>query len=107
MTEISSQLDAARDRLRDETPTPYLTVEEAADLARCHPATIRRAFGAGALRAFRPAHRVLLREDDVRAWVEGKAAVEEERPRPGRGRQRRQKPGSVLELRQLEREAAR
>ena len=107
MSEISAQLQAARDRLQDDhvATAPYLTVEEAARLARCNPKTIRRAFTSGSLRAFRPAHRVLLREDDVRAWVEGQAAaVPVERPHPGRSRPRRAAPGSVRDLRDMERE---
>lgn len=105
---ISDQLDAARDRLKSETPGPgYLTVDEAAELARCAPKTIRRAFTSGALRAFRPAHRVLLREDDVRAWVESQAATRSELPRPGRSRPRRVAPGSVADLRERERELSR
>jgi excisionase family DNA binding protein len=107
MTEISTDLDAARERLRDQAPAPYLTVGEAAQLARCNPKTIRRAFTAGTLRAFRPAHRVLLREDDVRAWIEGQAAAEPEPPRAGRSRSRRPAPGSVASLRDMERQAGR
>lgn len=105
MTEIAASLDAARDRLRARVPVrdpgEYLTVEEAARLARCHPKTIRRAFQAESLRAFRPARRVLLREDDVRAWVEARGAAEPERPR--RVRLGRPEPGSVAALRDMER----
>lgn len=89
------------------TPTaPYLTVDEAAGLARVSTKTIRRAFTSGALRAFRPAHRVLLREDDVRAWVESQAAATESRPRP-RARTRRPAPGSVTQLREMDSELSR
>jgi excisionase family DNA binding protein len=97
---------------REPAPVAYLTVPEAAGLARCHERTIRRAFEAGALPAFRPAHRVLLREDDVRAWVESQSAVETER-RPERTRRSRSSakpapasataPGSVAALREIQR----
>lgn len=88
-----------------EAEPELLTVTEAAAIAHCHPKTIRRAFTSGRLRAFRPAHRVLLREDDVRAWVESQTAVTEPAPpRAGRSRSRRPAPGSVAALRELERE---
>jgi len=105
MTDISTRLDEAR----DQTSAPYLTVEEAAKLARCNPKTIRRAFTDGRLRAFRPAHRVLLREDDVRAWVEGRSAVEVApgRRRSAAPRSRRPATGSVASLKSLEREVSR
>lgn len=105
VTEIAASLDAARDRLRDHAPPAvYLTVEEAARLARCNPKTVRRAFESGSLRAFRPARRVLLRDDDVRAWVEARAAAEPERSRPVRARRaRRAEPtASVAMLRDME-----
>ncbi len=110
MTEIASSLDAARERLRDQTPASgYLTVEEAARLARCNPKTIRRAFTSGALRAFKPTTRVLLREEDVRAWIEGHTAAVEPsgRHRGGESRPRRPAPGSVASLRDMERELTR
>jgi excisionase family DNA binding protein len=49
----------------------YLTVEEVADLARCHHNTVRRAIDRGRIMAFRPAGRILVREADARAWIEG------------------------------------
>ena len=85
----------------------YLTVSEAAQLARCSEKTIRRAFAAGRLRAFRPAGRVLLREDELRAWVERRAAAPAHREPPNRARARRTQPGSVASLRALERELTR
>lgn len=96
------------DRAGDREPdagAELLTVSEAAAIARCNPKTIRRAFTAGRLRAFRPAHKILLREDDVRAWVESQTAVTEPAPpRAGRSRSRRPAPGSVAALRDLERD---
>jgi excisionase family DNA binding protein len=102
VNEISSQLDEARERLRSQTPTPYLTVEEAAQLARCHPKTIHRAQRSGELRSFRPAHRILLKEEDVRAWIEAESERRAPRPRPAQ-RPRRAQPGSVSRLRDIER----
>lgn len=106
-------IDAAQLHLADEpdaaapAPEPYLTVEDAAAIARCSAKTIRRAIYAGQLRAFRPATRVLLREADVRAWVESRSAAADTcQPRP-RGQIRRPRPGSVQALRDLERELAR
>jgi len=108
MTEIASSLDAARERLRDQAPASgYLTVEEAAHLARCNPKTIRRAFTSGALRAFKPTSRVLLREEDVRAWIEGHTATTPYEHRGGPSRPRRPAPGSVASLRDMERELTR
>jgi excisionase family DNA binding protein len=103
--EMAGQLDG---------PSPgYLTVEEAALLARCNPMTIRRAWKAGALTAFRPAHRVLLREADVREWIERRAAWEPDAPRTPRAARRRSgsngkpTPGSAADLREIERNLTR
>jgi len=49
----------------------YLTVDEVAELARCHHNTVRRAIDRGRLTAFRPAGRILVREPDARTWIEG------------------------------------
>jgi excisionase family DNA binding protein len=49
----------------------YLTVEEVAELARCHHNTVRRAIDRRRITAFRPAGRILVREADARAWIEG------------------------------------
>jgi excisionase family DNA binding protein len=109
MSDVSSDLDAARDRLREQArDSEYLTVPEAAQLARCNPMTIRRAFTAGVLPAFRPAHRVLLRESDVREWIESRPAVAPDRPRPARKSRRRPAPngkpvpGSAAHLREID-----
>ncbi len=104
--------------MSDSEQTPgYLTVEEAAMLARCNPMTIRRAFRAGALTAFRPAHRLLLREADVRAWIERKPASDPQRPartprrtgtgRPLPGANGKPVPGSAADLRAIERNLTR
>lgn len=107
MNEISpDQLDAARQRLQAQVPSSYLTIPEAMELARCSEKTIRRAFGSGALRAFRPTNRVLFREEDVRAWIESRSAIPEP-PAPRRTRRSRSKPGSVAELKAIDRELSR
>jgi len=49
----------------------YLTVQEVAQLARCEHKTVRRAIHGGALTAYKPAARLLIREDDARTWIEG------------------------------------
>jgi excisionase family DNA binding protein len=49
----------------------YLTVEEVAELARCHHNTVRRAIDRRRIPTFRPAGRILVREADARAWIEG------------------------------------
>lgn len=89
-----------------ETPA-YLTVREVAALARCEHKAVRRAIAAGRLPAFQPAKRLLIREDDARAWIEGRPAhAAAPAPRPPRHRHRRPGPGSVATLREIEREAS-
>jgi excisionase family DNA binding protein len=53
----------------------YLTVEEVAQLARCEHKTIRRAIHNGLLTAYKPAHRLLIREDDARGWIESRCVA--------------------------------
>jgi excisionase family DNA binding protein len=51
----------------------YVTIDEAADFARCHPATIRRAIARRALAVCKPngKHgRSLIRTIDLMAWLE-------------------------------------
>src|SRR5438552_2320344 len=51
----------------------YVTINEAADFARCHPATIRRAISRRALAVCKPngKHgRTLIRVTDLMAWLE-------------------------------------
>ncbi len=50
----------------------YLTVREVAVLARCEHKSVRRAIVAGRLRAFQPTNKLLIREDDAYAWIEGR-----------------------------------
>jgi excisionase family DNA binding protein len=90
----------------------YLTVREVAALARCEHKSVRRAIAAGRLRAFQPTNRLLIREDDAYAWIEGQLVARTVSPsdrRRAAGRQRRapqsQRPGSVGDLREIERKA--
>lgn len=103
--EIGEALDRARERLRDHAGG-YLTVPEVADLARCEHKAVRRAIAMGQLVAFQPAQKLLVREADARAWIESRPVrprvQQVERPRrPGR----RPRPGSVADLREMERQA--
>jgi excisionase family DNA binding protein len=50
----------------------YLTIEEAAELARAPEKTVRWWILQGRLRSFRPGRRVLIRRDDLLAFIEGK-----------------------------------
>ena len=100
MSETSSQLDAARDRLREAVASPYLTVSDAAALARCSSKTIRRAIHAGHLTRIGATTRVLLAESDVRAWVENGPAARSQPP--ARVRRGRPAPGSVTTLREMD-----
>jgi excisionase family DNA binding protein len=90
--------------------SPYLTVVEVAELARCEHKAVRRAIRQGALRAFQPAKRLLIREEDARAWIESRvvAATPPSSPRPASARASstsRHGPGSVAALREIERKA--
>lgn len=92
----------------------YLTVREVAAMARCEHKSVRRAIVAGRLRAFRPANKLLIREDDAYAWIEERPA-HTSASHPGLqrapSRPRRtlasQRPGSVADLREIERKAVR
>ena len=92
----------------------YLTVHEVAAMARCEHKSVRRAIAAGRLRAFQPNNRLLIREDDACGWIEGRPAaraVSPSDPRRAASRPRRtpqsQRPGSVIDLREIERKAVR
>ena len=66
--------------------SPFITVPEAAEIARVDPKTIRRAVANGHLRAFKPVRKILIREADVTAWIEGREiipqpAIPDPRPR--------------------------
>jgi excisionase family DNA binding protein len=92
--------------------SPYLTVQEVAELARCQHKAVRRAISQGALRAFRPTKRLLIRADDAEMWIESRVVAEA----PSRGSRlnsatpaagRKPGAGSVAALVEIEREAMR
>lgn len=92
--------------------SPYLTVQEVAELARCEHKAVRRAIRQGALRAFQPAKRLLIREDDARAWIENRIVVGTPTSSPSQhsarsGSTSRPRVGSVAALREIERKAVR
>ncbi|MBV8943126.1 MAG: helix-turn-helix domain-containing protein [Solirubrobacterales bacterium] len=85
----------------------YLTVEEVAELARCEHRSVRRAINSGRLRAFRPTRKILVREDDARAWIESRPVVIATFP-PSRSPRRSlagSGTGSVARLQAIERSA--
>jgi len=103
--EICEALDRARERLRDQAGG-YLTVPEVADLARCEHKAVRRAIATGQLVAFQPAQKLLVREADARAWIESRPVRARVPPVEHAGRPvRRPRPGSVTDLREMERQA--
>jgi excisionase family DNA binding protein len=86
--------------------SPYLTVQEVAELARCEHRTVRRAIQAGQLKASLIGGRWIVKDSAVEEWIEGCAnspvpiarAVQPRRSRirePARGPVR---PGSVADL---------
>ena len=108
-SEPSGALNHDRGHPRERPLGGYLTVPEVADLARCEHKAVRRAIASGLLVAFRPAHKLLVRELDALAWIESRpvevaAAAPEHARRPGRQRSR-PRPGSVDDLLRIEREA--
>jgi excisionase family DNA binding protein len=92
--------------------TVYLTVREVAELAQCEHKSVRRAIRQGRLQAFRPANKILIREDDAETWIQDTPASIEQAASRASSLQRQlgsrkasQRPGSVAELRELERKA--
>lgn len=90
----------------------YLTVHEVAAMARCEHKSVRRAIAAGRLRAFQPNNRLLIRADDACGWIEGRPAARAASPSARRraatrrrGAPQSQRPGSVSDLRDIERKA--
>jgi excisionase family DNA binding protein len=53
--------------------SPYLTIQEVAELARCEHRTVRRAIRSGELKASLIGGRWIVREDDVEAWFDARA----------------------------------
>jgi len=80
-------------------------------MARCEHKSVRRAIAQGRLVAFQPTNKLLIREGDAEAWIESKRAVTtgaEMTAKGGRPRLRAKAshgPGSVAELREIERKA--
>jgi excisionase family DNA binding protein len=110
MTEISDQLSEARDRLRDQAASSpnYLTVPEVAELARCEHKAVRKAVHDGLLPAFSPSRKLLIRESDAVQWVESRPVrIGQRPPAPRPSRPRREPPGSVKQLREMQREMTR
>lgn len=109
IADLGGQIQAYPEALHERT---YLTVREVADLARCEHKTVRKAIVSGRLLAFRVAARLLIRETDARDWIEASPARTVSRA-PDRTRlsskptrpNRRSVPGSVADLRAIEREA--
>ena len=63
----------------------YLTIEQAVEIVPLSPITLRRAIRRGDLVAFRVGRRVLVRPEDLHAWVESRrVAPESPMPKPGR-----------------------
>jgi len=85
--------------------SPYLTVQEVAELARCEHRTVRRAIKSGALKASLIGGRWIVRDTAVEDWIEacanGPIAVRPA-PQPPRSRTKRRvhpdRPGSVADL---------
>jgi excisionase family DNA binding protein len=94
-------------RIIDPQPR-YLTVREVAALARCEHKAVRRAIHLGHLKAFQPANKLLVRQQDAQAWVESRpwqAPSSGIRPgQPTRHRPSNAAAGSVAKLREIERQ---
>lgn len=89
--------------------SPYLTVREVAELARCEHKAVRCAIADGRLRAFQPANRLLIRDEDARAWIEGRLApgpIATPPPRRRTARATAGARGSVADLKAIERHVA-
>ena len=86
--------------------SPYLTVQEVAELARCEHRTVRRAIQAGKLKASLIGGRWIVRDSAVEEWIEGSAnsptpAARTAQPRRRRAREQNRGPtraGSVADL---------
>lgn len=95
-----SNIDAARERLQGRAPSPYLDVFEVAEFARCEHKAVRKAIHEGRLPAFATNRKLLVHQEDARAWVESRPARAEQ-PRPARRRAAAKMTASVAELRQI------
>ena len=93
-SEMSAASNQERDHPREQSLGGYLTVPEVAELARCEHKAVRRAIASGLLIAFRPAHKLLVRELDARAWIESRPVVVSAALRSVSRRSGRQRSGS-------------
>jgi excisionase family DNA binding protein len=88
--------------------SPYLTIQEVAELARCEHRTVRRAIRSEELKASLIGRRWIVRDSDVDEWFEARAnnrllpspdaARPEQRSINRSGRDTRHRPGSVADL---------
>ena len=86
--------------------SPYLTVQEVAELARCEHRTVRRAINSGELKASLIGGRWIVRDSAVEEWFEACAnrrltsapATQPQRPRTRPRRIHKDRPGSVADL---------
>ncbi len=86
--------------------SPYLTVQEVAELARCEHRTVRRAIQAGKLKASLIGGRWIVRDSAVEEWIEGCGnhaapianTSQPRRPRMGEQARGSMRPGSVADL---------
>lgn len=70
---------------------PYLTLTDAVEIIPVAPITLRRAIKRGDLPAYKPAGRLLVREDHLEAWIESRQVTTDPMPQPER------KPDSFLD----------
>ena len=86
--------------------SPYLTVQEVAELARCEHRTVRRAIQSGALKASLIGGRWIVRDTAVEEWFEACAnrrltsapPMEPRKPSARRRRIHPDRPGGVADL---------
>jgi len=87
--------------------SPYLTIQEVAELARCEHRTVRRAIRSGELRASLIGGRWIVRTDAVEDWFETRAnhrvlpppsRVPRRNGRPAPASSEPGRPGSVADL---------
>lgn len=62
----------------------YLTLTDAVEIVPVAPITLRRAIKRGDLPAFKPAGKLLIRQDHLETWIEGRQVDTDPMPRPER-----------------------
>lgn len=81
---IREEVEAVLANLDGRTTTPdFLTIEEAAKIAKAHPQTVRAWVRSGALKSCRPNRNYLVKRSDLEAFIasplpDGDATVDEE-----------------------------